>query len=279
MKPVDLRPPDSPVVAAPGGSGSRSGIGVAILAILAVVGVAGYFAMGRVNTLKEEAASLSADTQRIQQEASIVNTQIAEAGRSQDTDFATIASNKEQQLTDALGKRIDYPLLERELNAVLPAGAWLDSAIADVSADESISGALDEENSTGIGKLELKGYVLSATDLAALVQRINSSKTMQDAEPGTTTWVKSNTGTRYLQFEIIGMLQADEEAGAGLDSDGTSSLVGGPAGGAAGAGSAIALEPRPGYTTSKAGGAFATKPEPSALELAASAASGKRGDG
>lgn len=275
MRPIDLSPPDSPAVVVEAGSGvggSRTAVTYGVIAVLAVVGLAAYFGMARVNSLKEKTTELQAASADADKQKSAVEVEIAQAGASKGTNYAAIASNKQGQLSRLLGERVDYALMQRELGGVPPMGTWFESADASAGNANDASG--------GAGTISLVGYTRSTLDLAALVQRLNSTRTIAHAEPGVTTWKRSASGANYLRFVITGSLQSSPPPSTSstdsTDSTGSSTgsaLVGGPSDGPLG--SSIALEPHPGYNARQAATIKANTPlPPTPLERAAQAAGG-----
>lgn len=258
MRPVDLTPTDTAVAVSSGGQ-SHLAIGAVVGALAVAVLV--YFGFAHVNTMKEQSDQLTLQAQQATDATAQKQAELTEAGQAQGIDYAQIASTKEQQVLEALGARVDYARLERELAAVRPVGSWFTSIVANASGD-------------GESAVTIHGFVADPVDIATLVQRINSTKTMKDAQPGTTEQVTSDGGRTYWKFEITAGLEGVETDSFGQPIP-SSGLVGGPTGSGSSGGSeaeGLSLHPKPGYGAKKKKSskpvAKAVQP-PSALETAA----------
>jgi len=273
MKPVDLRPSEVLVVKEASAGPSMGTLGAIGFVVVAIVGVGAYFGLGHVNTLKEQSAQLEQSALKANEETTQIQAQIQELGQSTETDYAQIASNLQTTLASTLGSRIDYVKLEREVAEVITPGGWL---------DEITAGASTASGDTGAGLVTLKGHVLTDLDIAAVLQRVESAASFDEAELGDTARVTSRGGRKYWTFEISAKLVADETSGSGSSSGLVANGTAGSGGGEASGG--IALEPTPDYAKKvEAAAAAAAKAKAatakaaagkSALELAADTASG-----
>ena len=132
MRPVNLVPQDQRRRVASEGDGKSAPIVLGVLAALLVLVVVYVLTSNSVTDRKSEAASASAEADRLE----------ARAGQQATyTDFAQIAVTRTQSVSDVAAKRFDWERFMRELGRVMPDGSWLQSADASVTGDPTSGGS------------------------------------------------------------------------------------------------------------------------------------------
>lgn len=125
MKPVNLLPADVAVASAPSAGPNLGMIGGAIAGVLAIVGVAGYFAMARVDTIKSETAAAQQRAQEATTEATSVQSQVQSLGQPIVDSDKQLAQGYEQLLVSSYTERHDFVLAAQELRAIMEGtGGW-----------------------------------------------------------------------------------------------------------------------------------------------------------
>ena len=132
MKPVNLVPQDQRRRVASDGDGKSAPIVLGVLATLLVLVVVYVLTSNSVTDRKGEAATASAEADRLE----------ARAGQQATyTDFAQIAVTRTQSVAGVDAKRFDWERFMRELGRVMPEGSWLQSADASVTGDPTSGGS------------------------------------------------------------------------------------------------------------------------------------------
>ena len=132
MKPVNLVPQDQRRRVASDGDGKSAPIALGVLAALLVLVVVYVLTSNSVTDRKGEAATASAEADRLE----------ARAGQQATyTDFAQIAVTRTQSVAGVAAKRFDWERFMRELGRVMPEGSWLQSADASVTGDPTSAGS------------------------------------------------------------------------------------------------------------------------------------------
>ncbi|MCW2925760.1 MAG: hypothetical protein JWM98_3164 [Thermoleophilia bacterium] len=175
MKAVNLLPGDAPVIAANAGKPNLGMIGGAAAGLLAIVVVAAYFGMARVDSVKSEtkaeqdkAAKATSDTAAVRSQISSLGTPVADSDKQ-------LAQGAEQVLVSAYTERHDFPRLARELRAIMGENGWYVSIKAS-SAPGDPSGGESTSAITVVGYLPTEELVASFND------RANSQSTMKNAK-------------------------------------------------------------------------------------------------
>ncbi len=228
MKPVNLLPSDAPVVAASAGKPNVAAIGGAAVGFLAVVGVAGYFAMARVDSVKSETAAIQARQAEAIAETAAVNSQVASLGTPVVDSDKELARGAEQVLVSAYTERHDFPELAAELQGIMEGtGGWYES----VEAKASSGGG-----GTGVdsGKaVKITGVMETEQMAASFEERVNGTRTMANAEITSLestilTELDSKRNATYWRFTIEADLvdTVAPSAGGAAGSDSTGTTVG-----------------------------------------------------
>lgn len=228
MKPVQLMPPSTSVAAVQLDAKPNYGLigGIAVM-VLALVGVGGYFAMARVDSVKSETAKFAKDTTAAQAEAAKNRAEIQSLGQPVINRDIQIAQGAEQILVAAYGERRQFELMAQELHAVMlddrgKSIGWYDSITATSAAVEGGSKA----------PVEIVGFLPSAEMATAFDERLDGTRTLSNANliaisKSVMVDRKSRTKREYWKVTIT----ADLAAVDGVNGADTSSLVGNGGGG------------------------------------------------
>lgn len=176
MKPVNLLPGDAPaVVAVAGGGGAANKLGMiggAAAGMLAVVCVAAYFAMARVDSVKSE--TLLAQTQATQAttDSAAVQSQIQSLGQPANDSDKDLAQGAEKVLVAAYSERHNYPNLLSELKKIMDGrDGWYEQLKVRTHPIEQDS-----------RQIVIEGYMPDAESMASFNERANLQSTMENAE-------------------------------------------------------------------------------------------------
>jgi hypothetical protein len=177
MKPVNLLPSDSPVVAANAGKPNVAALGGAAFGFIAVVAVAGYFAMARVDSVKSETAALTQRTTEATNETTAVNSQVASLGQPVVDSDKELAKGQEAVLVSAYTERHDFPELAAELQGIMEdTGGWYESI-------QASTGGGDTSGLSGGGKaVTIVGIMPTEQLAAAFEERVSATRTLANAE-------------------------------------------------------------------------------------------------
>ncbi len=252
MKPVNLLPGDSPVVAAAPGKPNMAALGGAAAGLLALVVVAGYFAFARVDSVKSETAAKTQAAQAATEETAAVNSQVASLGQPVVDSDKQLAQGQEAILVSAYGERHDFPELAAELQGIMEGtGGWYESIKA------SAPGA--DANATEGGKaVVIKGVMPNGKLAAAFEERVSATRTLANAEITSIksivlTEVKSKANARYWAFTVQADLVdtvAPSADGAGGTGDPNATTVG--SGGSGELKLSLVAKPKPKQAAKKA---------------------------
>ena len=176
MKPVNLLPVGS-VVAAPTepvklNNGLIGGIAIGVVAVL---GLGGYLAMARVDSVKSETAQATSAAQAAQGTTTSVRSQIASIGQPVNDSDKQLADGAQQVLVSAFSERYDYVLLTRELKTIMPAQGWYTSVKVDTGGTAGGGG------STGGATVTLEGYMPTVELAASFDDRVTGTKSLSNA--------------------------------------------------------------------------------------------------
>lgn len=270
MKPVNLLPEEIKAVKVSGGAPSRGMIGGAAAGLVAVVGIAGYFAMARVDSVKSEADLANARSAQATQQAAAIQSQIQSLGQPVVDSDRQLAQGAEQVLVSAYTERHDFVLMSSELQGITDSSGWIESVTAATSSED------------GGKSVRIEGYFPTKELAASYNERVNSTRTLENAEAvSIKSERRTDTDTKrpgvYYRFVVTADFvdtiapASGGSAGstdAGLVSDGGGELV-------------LSLDSEPGETKAKskkpapAPKAEATPAKPkNPFEVAATAANG-----
>jgi hypothetical protein len=284
MRPVNLAPGDAPVaVAVDGGKPNLGMIGGAVAGVVAIAVVAGYFAMARVNTVKEEVSVANAAAAKATQDAQAIEAQVASLGQPVVDSDKQLAQGQQQIVVAAYTERHDFVTLAQELRGIMQqTGGWYESVTA--SANGATASGSSSSSSSGPQSVTIVGVMPTRQMAASFDQRVNATRTLENAEFVEIKTVqkvqlgsKSRTSRTYWQFTIAADL-VDTEApfvSGSSSSAGTGSATG-VAVGDAGAGSGsleLSLDPKPKAEAKPAAPAQPAKPR-NPFDVAASSARG-----
>jgi hypothetical protein len=259
VKPVNLLPSDLAVVASSEPTKPNLGmIGGAAAGLVALVAVAGYFAMARVDSVKSETAALQQRATEATNETTAVKSQVASLGQPVVDSDRQIAQGAEQVLVAAYTERHDFVQLAQELRGIMEGtGGWYTSVEASSTGDGDVG-------SEGGKAVTISGYMPNGKLAASFEERVNATRTLADAE---VTLLKSERLTdldtkrpaTYWKFTIAADMVdtvAPSASDGGLGgSDATGTTVG--SGGASSNTLTLSLDPEPRAT---AAARPATKP-------------------
>jgi Tfp pilus assembly protein PilN len=223
MKPVNLMPPDSPVaVKATAGKPNMGLIGGIAVGLVAVVGVGGYFAMARVDSVKSEADAANQRAQQASSETQATRAQIQSIGQPVVDSDKQLAQGTEQVLISAYTERYDFVLLAKELRAIMDPNGWYESIDA-----SSVGGGEDESGKA----VTIVGYMPTKELAAGYDQRVNGTRSLADAEFSSLetvhlTTLKSKRPGIYWKFTLTANLVDTKapyagDAGGAAGADGT----------------------------------------------------------
>lgn len=273
MKPVNLLPGDAPVVAAAPGKPSYGKIGGAVAGFVAIIAVAGYFAMARVDSINSEAQSLQAQAAEATAEATAVQNQVASLGQPIVDSDRQLAQGAEQVVVAAYAERHDFVQVAQELRGIMEGtGGWYQV----VTVSSAPGGDNGESRAVSI-----TGFMPTKELAAAFDERVTATRTLDAATVQSLKTVrladaKTKRIAPYWKFTITADLVdtrapfVDGGSGATGD-DGSGTKVGD--GGGDGDSFTLSLEPKPVERRAAAKPAKPAKPK-NPFDVAASAARG-----
>lgn len=275
MKPVNLLPGDAAVVASSEPAKANLGmIGGAAAGLVAVIGVAGYFAMARVDSVKSEATAATQRAQQATQETAEVRSQIASLGQPVVDSDKQLAQGAEAVLVAAYSERRDFQLLASELRAIMEGtGGWYESVDASPDSPDAAAGG---------AAVTLVGYMPTKELTASFNERMNATKSLKGAETVAIeserlTDLDSKVPGTYYKFTVTAQLvdtvapSAGGEAGAGAgDPNGT--IVGNDGGGDGALSLSLDVEPPARHAPAPAAKAAAPVKPKNPFDVAASVA-------
>jgi hypothetical protein len=269
VKPVNLLPGNAPAVAVAGAKPNLGLIGGAAVGIIALVGVAGYFAMARVDSVKSEAAAANTAAQEATTQAGAARSEIASLGQPIVDSDKQLAQGAEQVLVAAYTERHDFVQLSQELRGIMEGtGGWYETVEA------SSSGGSESEDGKSI---TIVGYMPTATLAAGFNERVEATKTMKDAEATAVSSerlrdLETKRPGVYFKFTIkanlVDTIAPSADGGDVSTSDSTGGTIGESTGGGA---LSLSLDPEPAKPKAKAKTATPAKPA-NPFDLAAAAA-------
>lgn len=228
MKPVNLLPGDSPVIAANAGKPNFAAIGGAAFGFIAIVGVAGYFAMARVDSVNSETAALTARATEATTETAAVNSQVASLGQPVVDSDKELARGQEAVLVSAYTERHDFPELAAELQGIMEGtGGWYE----EIEASSATGG---ETGGEVVRAVTITGVMPTEQLAAAFEERASATRTLANAEivaleSTTLTDLDSKRDAVYWRFTIGADLVdtvAPSANGGASGSDGTGTTIG-----------------------------------------------------
>lgn len=243
MKPVNLLPADVAVASAPSAGPNMGMIGGAIAGIVAIVGVAGYFAMARVDTVKSETAAAQKATQDATTEAASITSQVQSLGQPIVDSDKQLAQGYEQMLVSAYAERHDFVLVAGELRTIMEGtGGWY----------ESITVTSAQEEGSDDRAVKIVAYMPTKELAAGFNERVDATSSMENAE----TIVVESERLRDIDTKRPGIyfkftIEADLIDTVSPDATGTGGGLGDATGTAVGSSGAdsgelsLSLEPEP----------------------------------
>lgn len=263
MRPVNLIPADV-VVKTASGTPNLGMIGGAAVGLIAIVGVAGYFAMARVDSVKSETKLAIARQEQATSRTAAIESQVQTLGTPVVDSDQQLAQGAESVLVSAYSERHDFVMLADELREIMVAGGWYEEIEATSAAD-------------GESKAVKIVAVFPTKELAASFnERARATRTLANAD---TVAIESRRLTDLdsrrpgIYFEIT--LEADlvdtvaPSASGGADTgDGTGTTVGAGGGGTL----SLSLDSEPRDTPKATKPATPAKPK-NPFDLAATVAS------
>ena len=241
MKPVNLTPGDAQVVVASSGKPNLGMIGGAVAGVVLIAGVAAYFAMARVDTVKSETLAAQTATTAAQQETAEVRAKIDSLGQPVVDSDKQLAQGQEQIVVAAYTERYDFVQLSQELRGIMQGtGGWYHKVDA------------TSANQTGVRQVMIEGYMPTKELAASFNERINGTRTMSNAEieelkTERLADKKTKKIAPYWRFKIgadlIDTKAPFADGGSGGSGDGTGTTVADPAAGSSDL--TLSLEPKP----------------------------------
>jgi hypothetical protein len=174
MKPVNLNPGSTPVIKEPSAAPSMGMVGGAIAGVVAIVGVAGFFAMARIDTLKEETAQAQTSAQQATSETAAVHSRVQSLGSPVQDSDKQLEQGAEQVLVGAYTQRRDFVMLAQELQGIMDPSGWYESVKVDTT------GAPGSGDTTS--EVRIVGYMPDEKLLASFDDRVNGTQTLDNAE-------------------------------------------------------------------------------------------------
>lgn len=202
MKPVNLLPSESAVVSANAGKPNIAALGGAAFGFIAIVGVAGYFAMARVDSVKSETTAITARATEATTETGAVNSQVASLGQPVVDSDKELARGQEAVLVAAYTERHDFPELAAELQGIMEGtGGWYEEITA------SSAGGSDAGGGEVTKAVEIVAIMPTEQLAAAFGERASATRTLANAEitaleSTTLTDVDSKRNAVYWRFTI-----------------------------------------------------------------------------
>lgn len=173
MKPVNLLPGDVAVAAVEPGKPNLGMIGGAVAGMFAVIGVAGYFAMARVDSVKSETNAAVTRQEQATAEAASVRSQVESIGQPVVDSDKQLAQGAETVLVAAYTERHDFVRLADDLRAIMEnTGGWYEVVEATSATD---AGEASSE-------IKIVGFMPTKELAASFNERANGTRTMANAE-------------------------------------------------------------------------------------------------
>jgi hypothetical protein len=247
-------------------------IGGAAVGIIALVGVAGYFAMARVDSVKSETALANTSAQQATSQTAAIHSQVASLGKPVVDSDKQLAQGAEQVLVAAYTERHDFVGLSNELRGIMEGtGGWYDSVKASTAG-----GAGADAGTTK--SVTIVGYMPTKELAASFNERVEGTRALKNADVSSLESAHlRDLSTRragvYYKFTITADFvdtiapSADGDAGGTGGTSATGTTVGSSTGGDL----SLSLDPEPAATKPKAAKPKATKPA-NPFDIAASAA-------
>ncbi len=242
MKPVNLAPAAAKVAKTPGaGPSSETTMAIGIIGGgLVVIGIALFFAFGRISSMNEQATTLDADANKAKTEMGNVQAQINAAGQRKGYSGAGEAAS--QAVLVALNKRQPITAIAREVRALRPKGHLFYDSIA-IGGTNASAGGVTPATGAPAGSIPIKvtGIADSIETVMALRARLNASRMFDDAAiQGELENVETNKGI-WRKFTMTAVVTDPTTATpSGAQPVSNNSQISSDA-------SSIALEPSPGY--------------------------------
>lgn len=220
MKPVNLLPKDAPVATVSTGKPNMGMIGGAAVVVVAVIGVAAYFAMARVDSIKSETVAAQAAAASATSETAAVQSQTQSIGQPVVDSDKQLAQGAEQVVVAAYTERYDFVQLAQELRGIMTGtGGWYEHVEASTSSSDGTTQSVT-----------ITGYMPTAELAASFNERVTATRTLDNATVSqlaseTLTDLDSKRPARYWKFTIGADLVDTEapfastgaSAGAGAD--------------------------------------------------------------
>lgn len=179
MKPVNLLPKgNGPAVAAEPQKLNLGVIGGIAGAVVVLLGVGGYLALARVDTVKSETAKAVADQTAAQNEITQVQATTASVGPPVTDSDKQLADDQVKTLVAAYGERYNYVELTRELSGIMQgSGGWYSSVkINSVGSTDGSAGT----GGAG-GSVTIDGYMPTMELAAGFEKRVEGTRSMSTA--------------------------------------------------------------------------------------------------
>lgn len=233
MKPVNLLPGDSPVLAANAGKPNIAAIGGAAFGFLAIVGVAGYFAMARVDSVNSETVAINERATEATAETAAVNSQVASLGQPVVDSDKELARGQEAVLVSAYSERHDFPELAAELQGIMEGtGGWYEKIVASSAGGDGSTGEAE--------KAVVITAIMPTEQLAAAFgERVSATRTLANAEitsleSTTLTDLASKRNAVYwrltVEADLVDTVAPSTGGAGGADASGTTVGAGGGSG-------------------------------------------------
>jgi hypothetical protein len=244
-------------------------IGGAAVGIIALVGVAGYFAMARVDSVKSETALANSSAQQATSQTASVQSQVASLGQPIVDSDKQLAQGAEQVLVAAYTERHDFVGLSNELRGIMDGtGGWYTNV-------KATTGSSDAGSSDTTKSVTISGYMPTKELAAGFNERVEGTRSLKNAEVSSLESehlrdLSSKRAGIYYKFTITAdFVDTVAPTSGGDDSggDGTGTTVADTTGGEL----SLSLDPQPASSKPAAKKPKLTKPA-NPFDIAANAA-------
>ena len=168
MRAFNLLPREDPRHAAAGRRPSRAQLALAVLGLLVIAGLGSYFLISNATVADKER-----EHDALRAELAAKNVPAEAPAPAGDASLVQERDQRQGALATALGSRIAWDRLLRELSLVLPDDVWLKNLKGTAAASADPAAAPDPAQTAGASSFEITGYTRKQDGVALLLSRMS----------------------------------------------------------------------------------------------------------